>query len=157
MIICSKIKRALLALATAVLPWYTRGQVIHMIRVSNLSLPLEGDLSQLCKQAAKRLGIHPADIQKISLARQSIDARRRNDVHYVCAVDLSVEGEAGLVRRAGDRNITLFQPQAYVFPEPVQQPALPPVVVGMGPAASLPPFFWPGRASRPLCWSVDGT
>ena len=140
-IICSKIKRALLALATAVLPWYTRGQVIHMIRVSNLSLPLEGDFSQLCKQAAKRLGIHPADIQKISLARQSIDARRRNDVHYVCAVDLSVEGEAGLVRRAGDRNITLFQPQAYVFPEPVQQPALPPVVVGMGPAGLFAALF----------------
>ena len=106
-----------------------------MIRVSGLSLPLEGDLEHLRRKAAKILGISAGEIRSLSLARQSIDARRKSDVHYVCTVDLTVDGEeAGLVRRAGGRNVSLFQPQPYQFPPVGPAPALPPVVVGMGPA-----------------------
>ena len=98
-----------------------------MIRVSGLSLPLEGDLEHLRRKAAKILGISAGEIRSLSLARQSIDARRKSEVHYVCTVDLTVDGEeAGLVRRAGGRNVSLFQPQPYQFPPVGPAPALPP-------------------------------
>ena len=113
-----------------------------MIRVSGLSLPLEGDLEHLRRKAAKILGISAGEIGSLSLARQSIDARRKSDVHYVCTVDLTVDGEeAGLVRRAGGRNVSLFQPQPYQFPPVGPAPALPPVVVGMGPAGLFAALF----------------
>ena len=113
-----------------------------MIRVSGLSLPLEGDLEHLRRKAAKILGISAGEIRSLSLARQSIDARRKSDVHYVCTVDLTVDGEeAGLVRRAGGRNVSLFQPQPYPVPPVGPAPALPPVVVGMGPAGLFAALF----------------
>ena len=51
-----------------------------MIRISNLSLPLDGDLSDLQKKAAKRLGISSSTIRAISPVRQSIDARKKGDI-----------------------------------------------------------------------------
>ncbi|MBM6977703.1 hypothetical protein H9X99_18015, partial [Intestinimonas butyriciproducens] len=84
-----------------------------MIRISNLSLPLDGDLSDLQKKAAKRLGISSSTIRAISPVRQSIDARKKGDIRYVYTVDVSAPDEADLVRRAGDRTVALHTPQSY--------------------------------------------
>lgn len=48
----------------------------NMIRISNLSLPIGKDLSDLRKKAAKRLGIRSGDIRTFTPVRQSIDARK---------------------------------------------------------------------------------
>ena len=112
-----------------------------MIRISNLSLPLGGDLSDLRKKAAQRLGVRPGDIAALTPVRQSIDARKKQDVHYVYTVDVDLPGEAELVRRANHRSVTLHIPQPYRFPGPVRRPALPPVVVGMGPAGLFAALF----------------
>ena len=112
-----------------------------MIRISNLSLPIGKDLSDLRKKAAKRLGIRSDDIRTFMPVRQSIDARKKQDVHYVYTVDVDVPDEAALVRRANDRNVTLHVSKPYVFPAPVRRPDLPPVVVGMGPAGLFAALF----------------
>lgn len=112
-----------------------------MIRISNLSLPIGKDLSDLRKKAAKRLGIRSDDIRTFTPVRQSIDARKKQDVHYVYTVDVDAADEATLVRRANDRNVTLHVPQPYRFPTPVHKPALTPVVVGMGPAGLFAALF----------------
>lgn len=105
-----------------------------MIKIQNIPLPIGGGLEQLKKRAGRILGIRTEDISAISLARQSIDARRKSDVHYVCAVHVTAPDEAGLVTRAANPNVTLFEPAPYAFPPVRRASALPPVVVGMGPA-----------------------
>ena len=112
-----------------------------MIRISNLSLPLDGDLSDLQKKAAKRLGISSSTIRAISPVRQSIDARKKGDIRYVYTVDVSAPDEAALVRRAGDRTVALHTPQSYRFPTPAARPDFMPVVVGMGPAGLFAALF----------------
>ena len=112
-----------------------------MIRISNLSLSIEGDLSDLRKKAAKRLGIRPDAIRALTPVRQSIDARKKQDVHYVYTVDVDAADEAALVRRVNDRNVALHVPQPYVFPTPVRKTDSMPVVVGMGPAGLFAALF----------------
>ena len=112
-----------------------------MIRISNLSLSIEGDLSDLRKKAAKRLGIRPDAIRTLTPVRQSIDARKKQDVHYVYTVDVDTADEVALVRRVNDRNVTLHVPQPYIFPTPVRKPDSMPVVVGMGPAGLFAALF----------------
>ena len=112
-----------------------------MIRISNLSLSIEGDLSDLRKKAAKRLGIRPDAIRALTPVRQSIDARKKQDVHYVYTVDVDTADEAALVRRVNDRNVALHVPQPYFFPTPVRKPDSMPVVVGMGPAGLFAALF----------------
>ncbi len=105
-----------------------------MIRIQNLPLPIGGDPEQLKTGSARALGIRPEDIREISLARQSIDARRKSDVHYVCTVNVTAPGEEALVKRAASPDVTLFTPAPYAPPPVRRVSPLPPVVVGMGPA-----------------------
>ncbi len=91
-------------------------------------------MEQLQKRAARALGISPNAILELSIARQSIDARKKNDVHYVCAVNVTARNEAALVSKAASPNVTLLEPAPYTFPPVRRVSQLPPVVVGMGPA-----------------------
>lgn len=105
-----------------------------MIRIGNLSLPPEGDPEQLKKRAARALGVKPGALERMTVARQSVDARNKNNVHYVFTVDVSLPDEERILRRAPGRNVSLYAPRLYRFPAVKRRPALPPVVVGMGPA-----------------------
>ena len=70
-----------------------------MLRIQNISLPLDGSQGQLKKKAARILRVKPEVITGLSLARQSIDARKKSDVHYVCTVDVTVADEGRVMAR----------------------------------------------------------
>ncbi len=113
-----------------------------MIRIQNIPLPIGGDLEMLRKRAARALGVRPGVLEQMALVRQSIDARKKQDVHYVYTVDVSLKsGEEQAVERAGKKNITLVSPKPYIFPEVKRRSATMPVVVGMGPAGLFAALF----------------
>ena len=113
-----------------------------MIRIQNIPLPIGGDLELLRRRAAKALGVRPGALEDLILVRQSIDARKKQDVHYVYTVDVSLKGgEAQAVERAGKKNIALVTPKPYVFPEVKRRSGTMPVVVGMGPAGLFAALF----------------
>lgn len=113
-----------------------------MIRIQNLSLPLDGDLEQLRKRAARVLGVRPGALEDLTLVRQSIDARKKQDVHYVYTVDVALSGDEGAaVRRADSRNVALSVPKPYQFPAAARWGGETPVVVGMGPAGLFAALF----------------
>ena len=113
-----------------------------MIRIQNIPLSLDGDLEQLRKKAACILGVRPGALEELTLVRQSIDARKKQDVHYVYTVDVSLRtGEEQAVERTGKRNVSLVLPKPYVFPEVTRRSPSMPVVVGMGPAGLFAALF----------------
>ena len=71
-----------------------------MLTISNLRLPVGAGEAELKEKAAKALGVRPEDIVELTLTRQSIDARKKQDVHLVCSVKAAVRGEARILRRA---------------------------------------------------------
>ena len=112
-----------------------------MIQISNLPLPVDGNLDLLRKKAARALGLRPGALGELSLLRQSIDARNKGDVHYVYTVGLDLPDEEAVVRSAPGKTVTLIQPKHYVFPAVKRRSPLPPVVVGMGPAGLFAALF----------------
>ncbi len=112
-----------------------------MIRIGNLPLPIGGDMDLLRRRAAQALGVRPGALGELEIVRQSIDARKKDGVHYVYTVETAMPNEGAVVGNAPGRNITLTERAPYVFPEVGRKSTLTPVVVGMGPAGLFAALF----------------
>ena len=111
-----------------------------MIRINQLKLPLEYEKEKLLQKAAKILGISPADILKIDIIKESIDARKKPEIFYSYIVDVTLKSggskrEESIVRKKKDRNLSISHEKPYCLPECGTAPlAYPPVIIGTGPA-----------------------
>ena len=52
------------------------------IRINNLSLGLDEDISILKKKASKKLRISENEIKDLKIVRESIDARKKDNIKY---------------------------------------------------------------------------
>lgn len=121
-----------------------------MIRIQNLSLPPDYTPEELKRKAAKALGLSPSELREVRLLRQSIDARKKSDVRYICTAAISVPGESTLLRRCRSGNISPWEPLPYHFPQVKRTSPLPPVVVGMGPAGLFAALFLARNGIPPI-------
>ena len=104
-----------------------------MLHVTNLRLPIDADQTTLYKKLAKHLGVSVKDLSQVVLTRQSIDARKKQDVHYVCSVRVQVPNQQAVLKRH-PKGVTLWEEKPYTLPPLGRTSSLPPVVVGTGPA-----------------------
>ncbi len=105
-----------------------------MIRVSELKLPLDGSRQALEKKLAKALRLPMEEIQGYRIFKRSLDARKKENIHYVYVVDVEVKQEKKILEKLDGKKIALAPDLAYVLPKGGTLPAKRPVVVGFGPA-----------------------
>ena len=114
-----------------------------MLEISNLRLPLDAGLSHgedlVRRRIAKAIGCEPLRIADMRLLKRSVDARKKNDVHFVATYAFSLTGadELDAARRGckPPAHLKLHEPYAGYRPRRLQRrPATRPVVVGTGPA-----------------------
>lgn len=120
-----------------------------MLQINNLTIPIGGDETLLRQKAAKILGVRPAEFLSFSLQRQSIDARKKDDVHLVCAVRATLNKESAILRRA-PKGVTAVFDTPYALPALCRASSLPPVVAGMGPAGLFAALTLSRAGLRPI-------
>ena len=78
-----------------------------MIRLAELSLPLDSDTRALRGAIAARLQISDADLLDFKVFKRSYDARKKNSgISFVYIIDLVARDESAILRRlAGDPNV----------------------------------------------------
>ncbi len=120
-----------------------------MLRISGLHLPLDYTAQDLRQAAAKKLRAPASALGPVQLAKRSVDARKKGQVHFVCTVEVQAEGEARLLGRARDSSVQKAQPYRYALP-PAKPPGQRPVVIGLGPAGLFAALLLAQCGQRPL-------
>lgn len=127
-----------------------------MIRVSELKLPPDGTTEQLKKKAARALGVLPKEITEMKIFRRSLDARKKDNIHYAYVVDVSLENEERILRRADGKKIAPAPDMAYRLPECGRTPEKRPVIIGFGPAGMFAALVLAEMGLRPIVLERGG-
>jgi len=120
-----------------------------MILIRKLRLNTGEDISALRKQAAKKLRIDAKDILELKLVKKSLDARKKDDIHYVCSAAFSIRGdEERLISRARSADIGKYSEKEYEIPKVsgVKRP----LIVGFGPAGMFAALVLAMAGARPI-------
>ncbi len=99
-----------------------------MIILNNLKLPLNTDFTDLKPVVERQLKIKT---KSVSLYRKSVDARRKNDVHFCCSVLIDVDNEMLFLKK--NKNAQIYDKKEYTWQKCDILPKNRPLVVGFGP------------------------
>ena len=106
-----------------------------MIRLNELKMPLGATEQEVKLAAAKALKIKEQDIKEFTLARRSIDSRKKDNIILVYSVEIETDlNEESVIAGFAPNKAMLTQKYNYEVPAPKRRFPLRPVVAGFGPA-----------------------
>ena len=118
-----------------------------MLRITNLSVPLDYDDFSLRSILIRKLGLPSRQLSKVIVARRSVDARDKGDVHFVMTVDFEVTDEKTVLQKHTQVSVS---PVPVYFTPPASRFATPPVVVGAGPAGLFATLMLARAGAEPI-------
>ncbi len=119
-----------------------------MIRLNDLSLPLDFDETVLKQAAAKKLNIRPGDIRQISLYKKSLDARKKDRIHFLVSADIRLDAdEKRIVRNC--RTASIAEEYHYELPRCTRLPKRP-VIIGSGPCGLFAALILAQAGQEPI-------
>ena len=127
-----------------------------MIRVSELKLPIEGNQKTLEKKLAKALRVPVEDIKAYRIFKRSLDARKKDNIHYAYVVDVEVKNEKKILEKNKDKNISKTPDLDYKMLKGESMPEKRPVVVGFGPAGMFAGLMLAEMGLKPIVLERGG-
>ena len=125
-----------------------------MIRINQLALEVGHGPGALKKKAAKLLKIQETAIERVTIVRQSIDARKKDNLLYSYIVDVTLtepKKEAAVVKKAANNNIKIETEKPYRYPKSGTEPLKHrPVIIGAGPAGMFAALSLAENGYRPI-------
>ena len=119
-----------------------------MITIKNLKLPLKYTQEEVNFLAAKTLRISEKELKDVSLKRLSIDARKKNDVHYIATVNVSLyENEKKVASKC--KNAELSTSKEYSF-RSTKNMTHRPIIIGSGPAGLFCALILARNGANPI-------
>jgi uncharacterized FAD-dependent dehydrogenase len=124
-----------------------------VIRLTELSLPLDCDADALRSAIVRRLKIRPVDLLDFTVFKRSYDARKKNSsITFVYIIDLVARDEAAILERlAGDPTVrrapdTNYHPVARAPRNLSERP----VIVGFGPCGLFAALLLAQMGFKPI-------
>ncbi len=122
-----------------------------MIRINQLKLPVDHTKEALWAKAAKILKISIHDICSLTIVKQSIDARKKEEIHFTYCIDVETAMEESVIHKAKNVNVTKAEKKEYHFPKTgTERLSARPVIIGAGPAGLFCGIMLARSGYRPL-------
>ena len=125
-----------------------------MIRINQLALEVGHGPGALKKKAARLLKVQETAIERVVIVRQSIDARKKDNLLYSYIVDVILtdsKKEAAIVKKAANNNIKLETEKPYRYPKSgTESLKNRPVIIGAGPAGMFAALALAENGYRPI-------
>lgn len=121
------------------------------IKINNIALDIDEDISVLKYKAAKKLRIPVKYIRDFKILKESIDARKKNLIKINYAVEIICDDEEKIVLKANDRDVKIEE-QNYEENFPFGEKKLNhrPVIIGMGPAGMFAGLLLSQKGYKPI-------
>ena len=121
-----------------------------MLRVSNLKLGIDEDISLLKKLILKKLKIKENELIKYFIYKESIDARKRGRIDFVYTVDVEVKNENKILKNS-IKDVVEIKQRNYIGVEMGSEKLKHrPVIVGSGPAGLFAALVLAQRGFNPI-------
>lgn len=122
-----------------------------MIRINEIKLSLDEEEALLKTKSAKLLHINEKYIKKLNIYKKSVDARKKDDVHFTYSVDLELSlDEEQIVAKCKSKKVSIVSPFVYEISENKRTSAFRPIVAGFGPAGMFAGLILAQAGLKPI-------
>lgn len=122
-----------------------------MIRINEVKQSLDAGKEDLFSACKKILKLKDEQIKSMTVMRQSVDCRKKDNIFFCYTVDVEVAGdEEKIVKRINTAKVSVVEPYEYVMPEVKRKSDFRPVVVGFGPAGIFAALILARAGLKPL-------
>jgi len=122
-----------------------------MIRINEIKLSLDEDEALLKTKAAKILKINEKYIKSYTIFKKSVDARKKEDVHFTYSIDAEITlDEKQIVSKCKSNKVQLVKAYEYHLPENKRTGRFRPVVAGFGPAGMFAGLILAQAGLKPI-------
>ncbi len=129
-----------------------------MIRITQVKLPITHTYEDLLIRTAKLLRISDSQIRSIRIVKQSVDARKREEIAYSYVLDVETDREEQVVKRSKNPKASVSKEKPYQFPDSGSEKLNhPPIIIGSGPAGLFCGLMLARRGYCPLILERGGS
>lgn len=121
------------------------------IKINNIGLTIDEDISELEVKVAKKLKISQTDFKDFKILRESIDARKKDLIKFNYSVLVECDKESKVVAKVNDKDVKLEEVNYdNNFKFGSKKLSHRPVIVGMGPAGMFAGLLLAEKGYNPL-------
>lgn len=105
------------------------------IKINNISLSLEEPAQLIKNKVSKKLKISEKHIENIKILKESIDARKKENIKINYSVEVSLDDEKKILSKISDKDVFLEKEEKKEqFIYGTQKMSVSPIIIGLGPA-----------------------
>lgn len=119
-----------------------------MILVRNLRLGIGDDEDMLLDKAVSLLHVRRSEVESYRISKKSLDARKKSDIHYSCALALKLKNEDKILKKHGGKDVCTYKEDVFEIPKCTAESR--PVIVGFGPAGMFAALVLARAGLRPI-------
>ncbi len=120
-----------------------------MIKIADLAIPLTYDYKALEDIVAKRLGIENSLIERIDIAKRSVNTLNKQDVYFNMTVNVRVSGDEDEVLSQNREKLISKEVELF-YTVPMKKLKERPIVVGCGPAGMFAALILAQAGANPI-------